>query len=94
MLRNPVYSGWLNVPNWRVSTRGDFEALVPEDVFHRVQRLLAGKGATLRPYVRDREDFPLRRFVTCSHCSTPLTGSWSKGRGRSMLLPLSKVPAV
>ncbi len=82
LLRNPVYSGWLLVPKWDVSARGDFQALVPEVVFHRVQRLLDGRGAPLRPHARDHEDFPLRRFVACSHCSTPLTGSWSTGRSK------------
>ena len=24
----------------------------------------------------------MRRFVACSHCLTPLTGSWSKGRSK------------
>ena len=80
LLRNPIYAGWLSVPRWQVSARGDFEALVPESDFRHVQLLLEGKGVPLRRHVRDGEDFPLRRFVACSHCSTPLTGSWSKGR--------------
>ena len=29
---------------------------------------------------RDREDFPLRRFVRCAQCKKPVTGSWSKGK--------------
>jgi site-specific DNA recombinase len=58
------------------------EALVPESIFRRVQLLLDHKGVPLRRHVRDREDFPLRRFVACSHCSTPLTGSWSTGRAK------------
>ena len=82
LLRNPVYSGWLRVPKWEVSARGDFQALVPEAVFRRVQRLLDGKGAPLRPHARNHEDFPLRRFVGCAQCSTPLTGSWSTGRSK------------
>lgn len=82
LLRNPIYGGWLNVPSWNLSARGDFEALVPEGLFRRVQRLLDGKGAPLRPHSRNRKDFPLRRFVACGHCITPLTGSWSTGRTR------------
>lgn len=30
----------------------------------------------------DHPDFPLRRFVRCGACDTPLTGSWSKGRSK------------
>ncbi len=80
LLKNPVYFGWLQVPKWEVSARGDFEALVPEAVFRRVQRLLEDKGVSPRHHARNHKDFPLRRFVACSQCSTPLTGSWSKGR--------------
>lgn len=82
LLRNPIYSGWLKVPKWEISARGDFEALVPESVFRRVQRLLDGKSEPLRPHTRNHPDFPLRRFVACSHCAAPLTGSWSKGRAK------------
>jgi site-specific DNA recombinase len=82
LLKNPIYAGWLLVPSWEASVRGDFEALVPDSIFRRVQVLLDSKGVPLRRHVRDREDFPLRRFVACSHCSTPLTGSWSTGRAK------------
>ena len=82
LLRNPIYSGRLNVPSWNISARGDFEALIPESLFLRVQRLLDGKGEPLRPHSRNHPDFPLRRFVACSHCATPLTGSWSTGRSK------------
>lgn len=69
-------------PAWKVSARGDFEALVPECLFRRVQRILDGKGEPVRPHSRNHPDFPLRRFVACSHCLTPLTGSWSTGRSK------------
>ena len=60
----------------------DFEALVPEVLFRRVQRLLDGKGAPLQRRTRNHKDFPLRRFVACGHCATPLTGSWPTGRSK------------
>ena len=82
LLRNPIYSGWLHVPKWQLSGRGDFEALVPEPLFRRVQRLLERKGDPVRPHSQNNPDFPLRRFVACSHCMTPLTGSWSAGRSK------------
>ena len=53
-----------------------------EQLFRRVQRLLDGKGEPVRSHSRSHPDFPLRRFVTCSHCLTPLTGSWSTGRSK------------
>src|SRR5262249_35773139 len=82
LLKNPIYAGWLLVPSWEASVRGDFEALFPASIFRRVQLLLDGKGVPLRRHVRDRGDFPLRRFVACSHCPTPLTGSWSTGQAK------------
>ena len=32
------------------------------------------------PHQKNHPDFPLRRFIACSACGTPLTGSWSTGR--------------
>src|SRR5262249_33174231 len=75
LLRNRVYTGWLTVPSWKLSMRGEFEPIVSESLFQRVQRLLDGKGEPLRPHSRNHPDFPLRRFVACSHCETPLTAS-------------------
>jgi len=81
MLRNPIYAGWLTVPKWgRERRRGDFEPLVSEDVFEQVQAVLEGRKPIVAPHRRNHPDFPLRRFVRCGHCSTPLTGSWSTGR--------------
>ena len=70
------------MPKWDVSACGDFEPLVADSLFRRVQRRLGGIGDPVRPYRRQHPDFPLRRFVTCSHCATPLTGSWSTGRAK------------
>ena len=82
LLRNRLYAGWVEVPKWGVSARGDFEPLVPDALFRRVQRLLGSTGDSVRPYRRRHPDFPLRRFVTCGQCETPLTGSWSTGRAK------------
>jgi site-specific DNA recombinase len=82
VLRNEVYAGRIWVPTWNLRTTGDFEPLVSEDVFDRVQRILTRRSRTITPYERNHEDFPLRRFVSCAACTTPLTGSWSTGRGR------------
>ncbi len=81
ILRNPIYAGWLVVPEWGIRHRGDFEALVSEETFHRVQGLLSGKRLSVIPHLRNHPDFPLRRHVRCAKCRNPLTGSWSRGRG-------------
>jgi hypothetical protein len=42
--------------------------------------MLDGKRLSIAAHQRNNPDFPLRVFVTCGTCGTPLTGSWSKGR--------------
>ena len=80
MLRNRVYIGQIDVPEFGVSTRGDFEPLVTERVFFRVQAILDGRYEVTAPRQRNDPDFPLRGYVRCETCGKPLTASWSKGR--------------
>ena len=80
MLRNPLYCGWIVIPSWSVRERGSFAPLVSEELFRRVQDILDGKRLSVSAHQRNNPDFPLRVFVTCGACGTPLTGSWSKGR--------------
>lgn len=47
--------------------------------FRRVQQHLT-PGTKPTRHVRDRDDFPLRRFLTCARCQRAISGSWSKGR--------------
>ena len=80
LLRNRVYIGQIDVPAYNVSTRGDFEPLVSERVFFRVQAILDGRYEVTSPRQRNDPDFPLRGYVRCETCGRPLTASWSKGR--------------
>ena len=81
LLRNPLYAGILDVAGYGVrATRGDFEPLVSEQTFYRVQSVLSGRALAAAPLLRSNPDFPLRGFVRCSVCERGLTGSWSKGR--------------
>jgi site-specific DNA recombinase len=83
MLRNPIYAGWLQSDALGVRrARGDFEPLVPDELFKRVQAALQ-RGQNRVSHKLDHPDFPLRRFVICDVCSTPLTGSAPRGRSRS-----------
>jgi site-specific DNA recombinase len=77
MLRNPVYIGKMNSKKWG-TIKGLHEPIVNEQVFRNVQLVLSGKKPVAAPYKRNREDFPLRRFLRCSECSKPLTGGPSK----------------
>jgi site-specific DNA recombinase len=82
MLRNPVYSGWVEVPDWSVRYRGAFESIVSDEVFDMVQAVLSGRRPVVAPYSRNSPEFPLRRFVRCGRCGTALTASFSTGRKR------------
>jgi len=80
LLRNPVYIGQIDVPDFGVSTRGDFEPLVTERIFFRVQAILDGRYEVTAPRQLNDPDFPLRGYIRCESCGKPLTASWSKGR--------------
>jgi len=81
LLSNRLYAGIVDVPEYGVrAKRGDFEPLISEDLFYRVQSVLSGRVPSTAPQKRAHPDFPLRAFVRCESCGRGLTGSWSKGR--------------
>jgi site-specific DNA recombinase len=84
MLRNPLYSGRIVHVGWGIEAEADFEAIVPRETFQRAQRVLSGlQRVPGEPLSRklDHPDFPLRRFIRCGACGTPLTAAWSRGNG-------------
>lgn len=82
VLKNPVYKGRVLSRINGTDDDGDFEPLVSEEIFNRVQAILKGKVYTPTAHHLNHPDFPLRRFVRCGKCDTVLTGSMSKGRNR------------
>lgn len=80
ILRNKVYIGYLTYHWLEEPKRGIFEPLIDERTFYKVQAILEGKKPLITGYKRNREEFPLRQWVRCPNCNTPLTASWSKGR--------------
>ena len=81
LLRNQLYAGIVDVPEYGIrAKRGDFEPLISEELFYRVQAILSGRVPSTAPQQRAHPDFPLRGFVRCESCGRGLTGSWSKGR--------------
>jgi site-specific DNA recombinase len=88
MLRNPLYAGRIEVrgtkkgagADWRFSEKGRFKAIVPEELFDKVQSLLLGRRPSVAPRRRANPDFPLRHFVSCGNCGKPMTGSKSRSR--------------
>ena len=80
LIHNPIYKGLISLPEWGLKDKGSFEAIVPEELFDRVQVKLNGKTVTVDARHRLNPAFPLRVFVSCAHCGTPLTGSFAKGK--------------
>ena len=84
LLRNQLYAGIVDVPEYGVRGKpGDFEPLISEELFYRVQAILSGRVRSTAPQQRALPDFPLRGFVRCDSCGRDLMGSWSKERSGS-----------
>ena len=81
VLRNPIYSGRMEVKSFGTFA-GDFEPLVDPDTFQQVQTILTRGKVGGRSRQTNNPDFPLRQFLRCAACRTPLTGSWSRGRSK------------
>jgi site-specific DNA recombinase len=82
LLRNPIYTGRMLVPKLDFDGPGDFEPLVSDELFRRVQEILDGRSSR-PPGARNLvTDFPLRRTAKCPACGGSLTGSFSKGRSK------------
>ena len=63
--------------------QGIHQALVPEEIFEKVDALLNRRRTakqSCRPKNRD-EKLPLRGFLECTSCNKKLTGSKSTGNG-------------
>jgi DNA invertase Pin-like site-specific DNA recombinase len=84
MARNPLYTGKMQVRSWPdlPPTVGQFEPLVSQETFQKVQDILDGRRPKLTAHNRNHPDFPLRCFVRCDACGIPITGSWSRGRSQ------------
>lgn len=77
MLKYELYTGWIN--KFSEKHKGVFAAIVPESLFHRVQKVLEKRGRKCDSYVTDNPEFPLRRFIS-SPTAIKLTGAFSTGR--------------
>lgn len=81
ILTNVLYAGYLNKPDWNIHlVKGHHEALIGFESYQKIQARLSERAKA--PVRKDiNEDFPLRGFVACACCGTPLTACWSRGRG-------------
>ena len=83
MMRNPIYIGKIESPDYGVSTQGDFEPVVDEATFYRAQAVLDGRVVVVRPATAEssrtfRCGFRAVREV----CGRPLTGKLVEGQQR------------
>jgi len=79
ILRNPTYAGLVGSSAWDISLRqGHHQPLISIQTHQQVQDRLNGiNRAPSRKHLH--QDFPLRGFVMCDDCGSPLTACWSKG---------------
>ena len=80
MLRYPIYAGLeqsQHTDNELIPAA--FEGIITPATFYRNQELLVGNKNTAAKYKKNNPMFPLRRFVLCSGCSKPITGSSPTG---------------
>ena len=83
MLRRSLYAGYIDVKKWDISLHpAKHDPLISFEIWQRIQNRLNEKPQA--PTRKDlNKDFPLRGFITCGCCATPLTANWSKGRSAS-----------
>lgn len=75
LLSNPFYTGVIKIKKTGETYLGAHEALIPKDLFEKVQRVLSGK------YVsgHERHEFSFRRLINCKHCGYALKPERQKG---------------
>src|SRR5258708_13852769 len=83
LFRHKFYMGILTSTKYPEEVNGQHTPMITEEMFYKVQLIIDGRnvsGVPLAKRTRDNPEFPLRRIIRCSKCSTALTGAWTKGR--------------
>ncbi len=84
MIRNPLYCGKLLIRAYKDEeaheVRSVHETLITEDLFYDVQDIINGKKRSTVVSLKQKDELPLRGFLTCAQCGGKLTGSASKGK--------------
>ena len=87
-LRKPVYCGWLCPPSMGgVRIKGLHEPIVSEKLFNTVQEVLLGRQPTVAVRKRFNPELPLKGFLKCANCGTPLTGAFCTGKNKTKKYP-------
>ena len=80
MLTNRLYAGFIHAPEFGVSRRADFDPLISDETFYRVQAILQGRIKVVGPHQRVRPDFPLKSLVRCADCGRPSQSAFYRRR--------------
>ncbi|MEM8597602.1 MAG: recombinase family protein [Pseudomonadota bacterium] len=82
MLERPLYAGYITFENWGIHLQpARHEPLISFETWTRIQHRL--KGRPVAPARADTSaEFPLRGFVACASCGSPMTAAKSTGRSR------------
>ncbi len=80
MLERVLYTGYMEYKPWGIPLQpGKHQPLIDFRTYNQIQdRLYSQAKAPVRKDIK--EDFPLRGFVLCASCQTPMTACWSAGR--------------
>ncbi len=80
LMRRVIYAGYIEVPDWDISLRkGHHAPIISLETYEAVQkRIKEGARAPARKDIS--AGFPLRGFVCCDDCTTPLTACWSTSK--------------
>ena len=79
ILKNPLYMGKMRTNFFPDLKNGNFEPIIDEVTFYKVQQLLNPNKK--RAYSLEFNDqFPLKKLLKCPNCNRYLTGSFSTGR--------------
>lgn len=80
MLHSVFYIGYLKNQEGKL-IKAQHKPLISNELWEKCQRVMNKQSHNIvhkRHYYSP--DFPLRRFVICTFCSSPLTACWSQGR--------------
>lgn len=80
LLRKPIYAGWVYSSGVASPVKGLHVPIVGQELFNTVQRVLSGRNVSSARKGKHNPAFPLKHFVKCAACGTPLTGGMNKGK--------------
>jgi site-specific DNA recombinase len=85
MIRYPLYCGLIEVSKYKdeeaMLVQGQHTPIITKSLFETVQDIINGRKRNVPTTNRQKDEFPLRGFLECNQCGSPLTASASKGNG-------------